>query len=224
MDKIKLLIADDENLISKLLQQHLNGQDNIEVTCLVKNGNQALDELETRTVDIVLLDVNMPEMDGLHALEIISQRYPDIKVIMLSSFTNPVNIQKALDMGASGYLSKNINSEEIVNAVNTVMHGGCYLCRTSMDKITKKEKTTDEQQNASVFDRHLTKREKEILSLVAMGCSNDEIAKRLCLSKRTIETHRRNMLHKFGEKNFIGLMKTVMELNLIQLPDLYHSS
>jgi len=177
-----------------------------------------LEILFEKSVDVVLLDLAMPKLNGIQTLNEIMKYFPAAKVIVVSCNTDANIIQSCLNTGAIGFISKFVKCSELITAIKVVAKDGCYICSRSLKALTSKklQKTDDITANCYGF----TKREKDILNLVTIGDSNSKIAEKLCLSIRTVETHRRNMLQKFGAKNFIGLINTVMEKNMIHIMDL----
>lgn len=217
--KIKVLIADDHNLVAKLISQMLKTSEEIEVVDIVSDGQQVLDAMETKEVDVCLMDIDMPNLDGIAALAKIVEKFPKMKIIMLSNHSEAWIIQKTLKSGASGYLTKFAESQEVIEAITKVFKGGNYFCKMSfknlMDRISNKE---PEVRTDTHFE-NLTGREKEVLKLIAKELTTREISEQLCISVRTVETHRKNILHKLGAKNTVGLIKTAMEANLIENED-----
>jgi DNA-binding NarL/FixJ family response regulator len=221
MKNVKVLIAEDQVLVAKLINAYLNESDGIEVIGVCSTGKDALEFVTDNGVDIVLMDVMMPDMDGIQATEVIAEDFANSKVIMMSAKVDNTTIQKALSSGASGYISKSASCEDVINAIRTVEGGGCYFCKDSIKALSTRDLPKKEN---NVFGKKLTKREKEVMNLIGLGFSNSEIANKLCLSKRTVETHRRNILHKFGEKNFIGLMRTLVEFSNGEGGDIYRDT
>lgn len=214
---INVLIADDHTLVAKLMNMMLKSSKDINVVGTVSDGREALDFLSKMPVDIVLLDIDMPNQDGMQTLGEIVKKYANTKIIMLSNHSEAWVIQKSLKTGASGYLTKFAESTEVIEAITKVYQGQNYFCKMSfknlMNKLTNKE--SDTKTTESQFER-LTQREMEILKLIAKELTTKEISEILHISSRTVETHRKNILHKLGAKNTVGLIKTAMDANLIE--------
>ncbi len=212
---IRVLIADDHSLFAKLIQQMLRTSSDIEVVGIVTNGKEVVEYAENHDIDLILLDIDMPIMDGMQTLGKIVKNKKDTRIIMLSNHTEAWLVQKALKIGASGYISKYADSNEVVEAIVTVHNGGNYFCKTSfknlMDRIANKK--TESSHDHSYHE--LTKREMEVLKLIAKEFNSKEISDQLCISPRTVETHRKNILQKLGAKNTVGLIKAAMGANLI---------
>lgn len=217
MKKIKVSIAEDEYLVAELMKQALNKYSDIEVLDIAKNGILALSVLEANQPDILLLDINMPEMNGIDTLIEIQKRFPDVRCIMLSFHTEHSYIDKSFGHGAWGYISKTIGSEELYNAIKTVSNGGHYMCSEVVKSMAGKDKFKNDAR--TIFGKDLSPREREVLHYITLGFYNPEIAEKMTISVRTVESHRRNILRKFGEKNFIGLIRSLMEKNLIDISE-----
>lgn len=213
---INVLIAEDHTLFARLVASMLEDSDDINVVGIAPNGEEALSMLGDHKVDVILLDINMPKIDGMEATKRIVKEYPNLRIIILSSHTEAWVIQKALKSGASGYLTKFVESAEVTEAIKTVSKGESYFCKTSLDAIMKNLVNQDNQASPSEQYKALTNREKQILQLISKEFKTSEIAEQLSISFRTVETHRKNILHKLGAKNTVGLIKAAMEANLIE--------
>jgi DNA-binding NarL/FixJ family response regulator len=217
MEKINILIAEDHTLTATLLEFMLKDSEDIHVAGIATNGNEVVSMASNLEVDIILMDIKMPGLDGLNSLSRIVKSNPKIKIIMLSSHSEAWIIQKALKWGALGYVTKYAEKEEVMDAIVTVHKGGHYLCKTSVNSITQNF-TSKPTGSESLFNS-LTKREKEVLQLIAEELTSPEIADKLCISVSTVEIHRRHLLQKLGAKNMVGLIKTAIEANLIEEKD-----
>lgn len=215
MEKIKVLIADDHQLFAKLISTLLISAKGVDIVGIAPDGEKAIEIIENGNVDILLLDINMPKMDGLQTMKRLVERHPNLKIIILSSHNEAWLIQKTLKSGASGYLTKSAEDQEVLEAIMTVHKGGSYCSKDSLqsivDNITNKKPEIDQ----SDLYKSLTKREKEVLQLITKEYNSNEIGDRLNISSRTVETHRKNILQKLGVKNTVGLMKVAMKANLI---------
>jgi two-component system nitrate/nitrite response regulator NarL len=215
MKSIKVLIADDHALFAELLSESLSTYEDINVVGVVFDGLEVLSFISQNEVDVILLDLNMPNLDGLKAISMILEDYPKIKIIVLSSHTEAWIIQKSIQAGASGYLTKFAENHEVFNAIVTVTRGGRYFCKKSLEAIMQNQVEKLER-DVSGAHLQLTAREKQILQLIAKEKTTAEIAEKLFLSTRTIETHRRNILLKLGAKSPAGLIKAAMDAGLIE--------
>jgi DNA-binding NarL/FixJ family response regulator len=213
---IKVVIADDHNLVSKLIYQMLKPSREIKVVGLASDGNELIEILDKTAVDVVLLDIDMPNLDGMQALVRIAKKYPSIKIIMLSNHSEAWIIQKSLKSGAAGYLTKFAESNEVVEAIVKVYQGGNYFCKLSFKNLMNKIANKDNHSPTDVHYDSLTDREREVLQLIVKEMTTREISAKLNISIRTVETHRKNILKKLGAKNTVGLIKTAMEAKLVE--------
>jgi len=209
---IKLLIADDHQVLIQGLKELLNGLEHIQVTNTASNGQEVLDILDNHLVDVILLDINMPVMNGLEACKKIKQNYPDTKVLALTTLDKGSFIQQMLKNGASGYLLKNTSQDELINAIETVYRGETYL-NEHTNKILLNS-IMNQKPNES-FIPTLTRREKEVLDLIAKEMTTNEISEALHISLNTVETHRRNLIQKFNVRNSVGLVREAMLKGII---------
>lgn len=212
---IKIAIAEDQRLFRECLVPILNGFDNLKVVMEASNGIELLNQLKAATLkpDVVLLDLSMPEMDGLETTQQLKILFPDIKVIVLSVHSEQRHIVKMVGIGINGYLVKNSELEEVKRAVEAVYEKGFYF----NDSILKAIQSGMRQQKQHRFDivSTLTGREKEILQLICRELTTQEIAEKLYLSVRTVDGHRNNLLEKTGARNTAGLVIYAIKNNLV---------
>jgi two-component system nitrate/nitrite response regulator NarL len=209
VEKIKLIIADDHPLFIGGLRLLLESEPGIEILTIAGNGRDLLGLLHTHTPDVILLDINMPGFNGFEALARIKSLYPGIKVIMLSTYNEEHLIEKARTGGASGYLSKNADKAELLNAIATVSKGS--LCFPGRQAATG---SSFDVGDVFLKQFQLTKRELELLQLIKQNFTNQQMADRLFLSIYTVETHRKNIMQKLGLKNPVELTKFILQYNL----------
>lgn len=213
--KINVMIAEDHTLFAKLVNSMLDDEADIKVVGIASNGEEVIEKLSENVVDILLLDINMPKIDGIQLIGKLVKEFRGLKIIMLSSHTEAWVIQKALKSGAKGYLTKFVESEEVIEAIYAVNNGETYFCKTSLNSIMKNLVNKEHSSTNDKQLRALSKREKEVLQLIAQELTTSEIAEKLCISFRTVESHRKNLLHKLSAKNTVGLIRTAMEANLL---------
>lgn len=215
-EKVSLIIAEDHVVLRQGLRALLEKDTDLEIAGEAENGREVLDLLADRHVDIVLMDVNMPVMDGFEATAKIRSKFPDTQVIALSMHNNMPFVQKMLECGAAGYLPKTANSNELSAAIKLVASGTRYISGNLSIQLMEQSKMKEEHlvQNPGA-DKGLSKREVEVLVLVAEGYTNSEIADKLFTSKRTIETHRQNILEKTQARNTANLIKYAIENGII---------
>ena len=210
MGKIKVVIADDQVLFAGSLKTVLEGNsDDIRVVGIAYNGEEAVEQVEAVMPDIVLMDVRMPVLDGIEATRIICERFPQIRVMMLTTYDDDELVHNALYAGAVGYILKNMKPEEIINAIRVVREGSFLMSPKVGEKIALDLHDADEKirdraaeinRLLSIFE-HLTKREGEILDLLLQGCANRLIADRLFVSEQTVKNHLSVIYEKLGVKN-----------------------
>jgi DNA-binding NarL/FixJ family response regulator len=212
MNKIRLAIVDDHAVVLDGLKTMLNAFENLEVVYTSQNGHQLLEHFQSDTPDVLLMDIQMPDINGIDLCKQIAKQHPSVKVIAFTSFDDSNYVKQIFRSGAKGYLLKNSDKQTIVKAVETVMHNEEYM-DDAIKKILLQESITG--QRRSIFEVPLTKREKEILKLIADGLSSQEIADSLFISLRTVETHRLNLNQKLDVKNTAGLVKEAIKRGLI---------
>ncbi|MEX0319092.1 MAG: response regulator [Ruegeria sp.] len=204
---IRVLIVDDHPMVAEGIQSILESYDDIEVVGTLGNGQEAVDRAEALSPDVILMDLNMPGLGGLSATELILERLPDTRILILSMHDSPEYISTALGHGAKGYVLKDVPTDEIRQAIDTVMRGERYLCTGASGSLEPKE---DDGRGA------LTGREQTILLQLAQGKSNKEVAIALDISVRTVETHRKNIKRKLGISSTAGLTRYAMEHGVLQ--------
>ena len=216
---IRVFIVDDHTLIRDGLRTLLAADPMFEVVGEASNGQALLDQLPTVAADVVLLDLNMPVLDGLATTHRLREEYPHLRILLLSMMTHERTIGEALAAGAHGYVLKNADKYEVVAALQGVAAGKRFLCSEIglglLEKLLLQEPRPPAPGTSPGV--HLTHREREILQLVASGLTNQEIADQLFTSKRTVESHRQNLLEKTGVRNTPALVKYAMEHGLLKL-------
>ncbi len=214
MEKIKLVIADDHHILLDGLKSLLEPNEDMEILGLFDNGPALLEAAPTLLPHIALVDINMPGMNGQELTQKIKKDHPYISVIVLSMHDDVEHITELIEAGASGYLLKNVNDQELVEAIRNVAAGKMYFCNEVTEKLTNYAVEAQRKKDAPPEPK-LTARELEVLKLVAEEMTNAQIADTLFISERTVETHRKNMLRKTENKTMVGLMKFAMEKKLI---------
>ena len=204
---VRVLIVDDHPMVAEGIQSILESYDDVEVVGTLGNGQEAVDQAGVLKPDVILMDLNMPGLGGLSATEILLERAPDTRILILSMHDSPEYISTALSHGAMGYVLKDVPTDEIKQAIDTVMNGERYLCTGAKGSLEPKDGTTREA---------LTGREQTILLQLAQGKSNKEVAIALDISVRTVETHRKNIKRKLGISSTAGLTRYAMEHGMLQ--------
>jgi len=201
MEIIKVIIVDDHVIFRKGLIAILNEIDDVKVVGEASNGHEAINLLKKQATDIILMDIKMPVMDGLEATEKITEKYPEIRIIALTMFEEISYFNKMIEAGASGFLLKKTNVDELEIAIHNVFNGDSYFSEEFISSVALNYKPKAKQ-----TEINLSEREKEVLKLICKGYSNPEIAKELIISPRTIDGHRAKLLEKTGAKNAANLV------------------
>ncbi|WP_188316117.1 response regulator transcription factor [Chitinophaga agrisoli] len=208
MSRIKIAITDDHTLFRQSLALLLQQSADMELVLEAADGPAMLEALATgsQLPDIALIDIDMPGMNGVELNEQLQTRYPDIKVVVLSIYTQERIISRMINAGAAAYLFKNCEKEEFIQAIHTVHKSGFYVNKPVFEALQRFRKQNNELRNINAIAIELTNRETEILRLICQEYSNPEIADKLSLSVRTVEGHRNNLLLKTGCRNTAGLV------------------
>jgi DNA-binding NarL/FixJ family response regulator len=213
MEKIKIIIADDHQLFRNGLKMLLEASPEFEISGEASNGEEFLRILCNCVADVVLMDINMPEMDGIEATKRGIKLCPGIAVIALSMYGEEEYYYKMVDAGAKGFILKDSDISEVREAILTVRKGGSYFSQELLYHVIQKFKTRESETKSA----NLSKREKEILFKICEGLSNQEIAETLFISKRTVDKHRANLLGKTNSKNTASLILFAIKNKLIEI-------
>jgi DNA-binding NarL/FixJ family response regulator len=219
-DKIKIAIADDEQLFRTGMRFLLEKTDEFEVIFEAEDGNELIDLLKSseRVPDIILMDLKMPNLNGVEATKIVHKDYPDIKIIALTSYGGKSFIINMIDVGASSYLLKNTSPKDVVFTIKEVHSKGFYYNEKVMKMIHENLLSSSGKKIRSDLDKKLlSKREIEVLELICAEYTTNEIAEKLFISPRTVDGHRNNLLLKTGSKNVAGLVIYGIQKRLIEL-------
>lgn len=203
--KIRVFVVDDHYMVIEGIRSLLQNENDIEWMGHATNAVSCLAFLKQQLPDIILMDVNLPDISGIELCKQVKQLYPSVFILGLSTFNQQPIIRNMLENGAAGYVLKNATREELMEAMKTVLSGKPYL---SFDVALSIRKTDDELPI-------ITRREKEILFLVGDGLTNAEIAEKLFISIPTVNTHRKSLLNKFNVNNTASLIRLAAKLNLI---------
>lgn len=203
---IKIFITDDHYMIVEGIRSLLQHEKDIEWMGHAMNAASCLAFLQQQQPDVILMDINLPDKSGIDLCKEVKEKYPAIQIVGLSSFNQQSFIQKMLDNGASGYVLKNATREELMEAVETVMQGRKFLSQEAVSTILK-----NEDSKIPV----ITRREKEVLLLIAEGLTNHEIGEKLFISTTTVDTHRKNLMAKFEVKNTAALIRMAAQYKFI---------
>lgn len=212
MTKINLLIVDDHTMFLEGIISLLERESNITIIDKAINGIDALKIIQKATIDFIILDISMPEMDGIELSKILKKQYPHIKILILSTHSNVMILSRLIRIGVNGYLLKNAEKEELLKAINIIASGENYFTEELEEKHFSNN-TRIEKQISNLTE--LSSREKEILVLIAQEYNTAEIAEKTFISLNTVNTHRRNLLSKLNAKNTAGLVKYAVENGLV---------
>lgn len=202
----KVFIVDDHYMVIEGIRSILQNEKGVEWAGHATNAASCLSFLQNQLPDVILMDISMPDKSGIDLCKEVIEKYPSVFIIGLSTFNQQSFIQKMMDNGASGYVLKNATKEELLEGIETVMKGKIYLSDEAAQslRISKNSKLPV-----------LTRREKEVLELIAEGMTNNEIAAKLYISVATVDTHRKNLLAKLEAKNTASLVRLASQLQLI---------
>ena len=211
---INAVLADDHELIRKGIKVLLEDDGNITVVAEASDGNEALAQIDATQPDILITDIRMPEMDGLQTTREVKQKFPDVKILVLSMHDDEDYILRSVEFGADGYLLKDTSKSEFVKAIDVVMSGQKYFSGDISNILVNsylsfKSRGGTKPQAESGGEKILTKRESQILSKIYQGVSNSDIANELGKSIRTVETHRFNIMKKLKVKNIAELLRKI---------------
>lgn len=201
----KLFIVDDHYMVIEGIQSLLKDEQGIDWMGHATNAASCLAFLQKQLPDVILMDINLPDMSGIELCKAVKEKYPSVFVIGLSTFNQYSLIEKMMDNGASGYVLKNATREELMEAIHAVLKNKTYFSREAAQTMRKDES----------IKIVLTRREKEVLELIADGMTNNEIAQKLFVSVTTVDTHRKNLLSKFEARNIASLIKMAVTMKFI---------
>jgi DNA-binding NarL/FixJ family response regulator len=216
-EKIKVYLADDHQMLIEGMKAVINTNDNFEVVGFSLNGMQLIEQVERAKADILVMDINMPEKDGIEVLKELSNTKTPFKVIVLSSYDDLKLVKEVIKLGARGYLTKQSVGDNIIEALTEVHNGEEYFCNIMQEKILASFSQNNKNDNLSELlpPIYLTDRELVIIKLIALEYSGKMISEKLFISTNTVETHRKNLLKKLNVKSSIGLVKYAIKNNLI---------
>ncbi|UII30442.1 response regulator transcription factor [Fulvivirga ulvae] len=211
MKKINILIVDDHHMFLEGLAALLENIENVHLSGTLKNGREAMDYLKSNAVDVVIMDISMPGMDGMELNRLIKNDHPQIKTMVLSTHSDPKTINKLIQDDVNGYLLKNADKSELLEAIYALAKGENYFSEEVKEKYTN---SMFARQTKSSEEPPLSRREIEILKLIVAQNTTQEIAEKLFISQHTVNSHRKNLLSKLGLKNTAGLVKYALEEGL----------
>jgi DNA-binding NarL/FixJ family response regulator len=210
--KIRTLIADDHSMFIDGLKVLLKQDEHIEVVAEALNGAEAYNVICKQPIDLLITDISMPEMNGIELTKKVKQNFPQVKVLVITTYNDREIVSEILMAEADGYVLKNADRKEFLRAINKIADYGAYfqneILSIMLEKVKKEKKQGDELKN-------LSEREIEILKLIMLEYSSEQIAEKLFISKNTVDTHRKNILEKTKIKTLVGLCKFAFRNNLV---------
>jgi len=213
MKHINVVLVDDHTLFRKGLRMLLDESEGIEVVGEASTGKEFLEILEVLQPDVVLMDINMPEMNGMEATTLALTKYPNLLILMLSMHGEEEYFNQMIDAGVKGFLLKNAEVDEVVKAIQKIYGGGSYFSQDLLlEVISGRSKRTDDEKNLAI-----TERELEVLRLICLGYSNTDIADMLFISHRTVDRHRSNLLEKTNSRNSAALVVYAIKNKLVEI-------
>ncbi len=217
LDKIKILLVDDHKLVRDGIISLLQGEEKFEIVGQAENGLEAIEKIERLSPDLIILDINMPIMNGLDCAKKVAEKFPEVRILTLTMLSEQEHIKNMLAAGVGGYILKNSGRSELIEAIETVMSGQNYFSNEVKNVIIMdmiKKKTSTGKISGEIIP--LTPRELDVLQLIVDEYTNQEIADKLFISVRTVDAHRRNLLEKTGSRNTAGLVKFAIENDLLR--------
>ncbi|MFY8138335.1 MAG: response regulator [Flavobacteriales bacterium] len=206
---LRILLVDDHAIVTDGIAALLQSESSYDVVAVCRNGHEALDTLRILKVDLILMDIDMPVMNGIEATKQIKREFSEIKVIILTMHDEKAMIQMLLDNGADGYLIKNSSKNELIDAIENVRAGRQHISEEAHTVLLSRDGAKSERLSG------LTEREVEVLKLIAEGMSNKEVGDRLFISHRTVDTHRTNLMQKLDCHNIAGLVRIAIQEGLV---------
>jgi DNA-binding NarL/FixJ family response regulator len=216
MSKYKILIADDHAMVRDGVKNLIRQNKDLIVIGEAKSGNETLELYEQLQPDLLILDISMPDMNGMEVSRAILAKNPSANIVILSMYEDEDYISRCLEYGVKGYVVKNESGGELDYAIKSVLQGKNYFSRQAQDVIFKKYSQNVSRKKQQEDTVKLTKRELEIIRLISEGLTSQQMADKLFISHRTVETHRANLMKKIGVKNAVELVKKAQQLNLLQ--------
>lgn len=220
---LRVGIVDDHLLFRKSMVLLINSFDGMQVVVEAENGSQFLDQLKDLIIDVVLLDIQMPVMDGYETCKHLFARFPDVKILIVSQLTSRLSIHKMMELGAHGYFTKNANPEELELAIRSMHEEGFYFGHeVALRSIIKEVMLwqNDNQVEVVTPKKIFSKREIEIIRLICKEMKSQEIADQLFINIRTVESHRKHVMEKTSAKNFIGVILFALKNGILTIDEL----
>jgi DNA-binding NarL/FixJ family response regulator len=214
---IRVMIADDHNMFVEGIESILEGIENIQVVAKCYTGLEVFEKIQNTPVDVILLDINLPGMNGLEVCQKLSKEYPEVKVLALSMHNEESFVTEILKYGAQGYILKNTDKKELISAIEMVNNGQSYFSEEVTETIMKSlvNQRAGNKKSATLSPK-ISRREKDVLELIMKEYTTQEIADTLFISLKTVESHRRSLLTKLGVRNTAGLVRVAIEHQIMK--------
>lgn len=209
---IKLIIADDHEILANGMASILAKQTDFEMLGTASNGKEVLEMMAINPADVIIMDLNMPELDGIEATQILKKKYPKVKVLILTMFDREGYIQNALDIGVDGYVLKNIGEKEIISAIHRILEGKTYFSQDVMEKVALKMRHEPES------GIKLSATERRMLKYLSEGDTSGEISDKMNLATNSVMSYRKLLLQKFEAKNVSHMIKMAYEMGYLGKP------
>ncbi len=220
---MRIAIVDDHQLFRKSLAYLVDSFQDVEVVLQAGNGKEFLEQIDSVPIDLVLLDIQMPELDGFQTCKVLREEYPDIFILIISQLTTKESVHKVMDLGAHGFFTKNSDPNQLEQAINSVKEKGYYF-GNELGSVLREALLWEKKANQSTMHYEdaiqLTSREIEIIKLASRELSSKEIGKILSIAPSTVDTHRKHIIGKTNSKNIVGAVIYALKRNLIQLDDI----
>ena len=213
MTKTKISITDDHQMVLKGIVSMMKDTEELEVIATYSNGSETLKNIGDNKPDVLFLDINLPDINGIDLCKELTKSYPDLKVIALSNYNETSFIKGILNSGAHGYMLKNTDKLEMIKAIKLVLSGERYL-QKEVEELLLNHSLGKKNKPVQILDK-LTRREQEVLEAIAEELTTNEISEKLFISPKTVETHRMNLLSKLGARNSVGMIKVAIRRGLI---------
>ncbi|WP_340105617.1 response regulator transcription factor [Rhodohalobacter sp. 8-1] len=214
MANIKVLLVDDHKIVRDGIKLMLEPQAGINVVAEAEDGEEVKNILDETSVDVIVMDINMPGMNGIKTTKMVKDEHPNIKVLALTMSSDDSHIRQMVQAGASGYIMKSAGRDELTNAIHDVMAGKHYFSDQATQSIMM-DLVKNKGKSSAPDPVHITERELEVLQMIVKEHTNQEIAEKLYISPRTVDAHRRNLLQKTGARNTAGLVKYAFQNGLV---------
>lgn len=216
MANIQIAITDDHQIVRDGIKILLEDEPGFDIAFEASSGKEAVKLAAKHKPDLIIMDITMPEMNGIEATESIKEKHPDIKILALTMLTEDQHIRKMIKAGASGYILKSSGKDELIKAIHSIINGKHYFSDDATQAILQELVEPTISKSTERVDANITDRELEVLKLIVNEFTNQEIADQLYVSVRTVDSHRRNLLQKTGAKNTAGLVKFALNNNLFK--------